>query len=175
MRFIFRTERLLLRPFTLDDAAEVARLCNDRAVTDGTLSLPYPYPIAAARGWIAAQAENLDLERSIELAVTDGQTGALYGCVSLALHGQNAELGYWIGQAYWDRGYATESAARMLQWAFAEKGLHRVYARHFASNPASGRVMQKLGMACEGVMREHIFKNNAYQDVVFYGILNKKS
>lgn len=66
---------------------------------------------------------------------------------------------------------------RMYEFAitdktFTEKNYHRVYARHFASNPASGKIMQKCGMSYEGTLKDHIYKNDSYEDLVYYGILN---
>ena len=167
------TERLRLRPFQMADAPEVARLCNNYNLSKGTLSLPYPYPVAAARGWIAAQPENFDLERCFEFAITDRGSGALYGCVSLTNHSahRNGELGYWVGEEYWGRGIATEAAGALTRWAFETRGYHRIYARHFASNPASGRVMEKIGMTCEGTQKQHLMKNGIFEDVVLYGLL----
>ncbi len=167
------TEDLLLRSFVPDDAGDVARLCNDPALCDGTLSLPYPYPVSLARNWIASQRENRDLELAYEFAVTDRISGALYGCISLSNHAAhgNGEIGYWIGKDFWGRGIATQAGKALLHWAFAEKGFHRIYGRHFSSNPASGRVLQKLGMTYEGTQREHLLRNGTYRDVLLYGIL----
>ncbi len=72
----------------------------------------------------------------------------LYGAIALTNNQRfnNGEIAYWIGEGYWGNGYATEAAQAILQFAFAEKQYHKVFARYFKSNPASGRMMQKLGM-----------------------------
>jgi RimJ/RimL family protein N-acetyltransferase len=85
-----------------------------------------------------------------------------------------AELGYWIGVRYWNKGYCTEAAQAVIDYAFAERGLNRVHARHFASNPASGRVMAKLGMTREGLLRQHVIKDDRYEDLVCYGLLRSE-
>ena len=59
---------------------------------------------------------------------------------------RRAELGYWIGVPWWNRGYATEAGRALLDFGFGTLGLHRIMAHHMMRNPASGRVMQKLGM-----------------------------
>lgn len=82
------------------------------------------------------------------------------------------EVAYWIGEPYWGRGYATEAAKAILQFAFEEKKLHKVFARYFSTNIASGRVMKKIGMEQEGILKEHIIKEGKYEDLVYYGILN---
>ena len=83
----------------------------------------------------------------------------------------HAELGYWIGKESWRNGYATEAAKALLEYGFNKHGLHRIFARHLKKNPASGKVMQKLGMQQEGLFRDHSFKEDKYEDVVFNGIL----
>lgn len=60
----------------------------------------------------------------------------------------------------------------VIEFAFTEKKYHKVYARHFASNPASGRIMQKCGMTYEGTLKDQIHKINSYEDLVYYGIVN---
>jgi RimJ/RimL family protein N-acetyltransferase len=82
-----------------------------------------------------------------------------------------AELGYWIGKPFWGRGYATEAARALVQYGFDTLGLHRIYARHLTRNPASGRVLHKIGMTHEGYRRKHEKKWGIYEDDKLYGIL----
>ena len=161
-----QTERLLLRSFTQEDAARVAEICNDENIWRGTLNLPHPYPQKCAEEWIARHEEQLENETQFVFAVTEKDGGVLCGCVSVSHDGENhnGELGYWIAHKKWGRGYAAEAARAALDFCFREKRYHRVYARHYASNPASGRVMQKLGMRREGVQKEHILKDGRYED-----------
>ncbi len=170
------TERLVLRPFTLKDAAAVQRLAGDWAVADTTLSIPHPYPDGAAERWIAGHAERFASREIMALAVALREGGALTGCVSLRLHDEHgrAELGYWMGVAYWNRGYCSEAARALVAYGFEQMGLHRIYAHHLTRNPASGRVMQKAGMVYEGTLRQHIRKNERYEDVASYGILRSE-
>ena len=169
--------RLLLRPVTQDDAPEVARLCNNERLNRRVLHLPYPYTEADARAWIGLHAERIAAGRAYEFAVTDRESGALYGCAGLIgcdADNRRAEAGYWFGEPYWGRGYATEALGALLAFAFTTLKLHRVTAKHFGSNPASGRVMEKNGMRLEGTLREHILKNGVFEDAVCYGILKSE-
>ncbi len=168
------TDRLTLRPFTLDDADDVTEMCATGTI-QRTAPLPYPYTKENAVLWISAHEENRRSRISYDFAVTDRESGKLYGAISLMMRVRNsptAELGYWIGEKYWNRGYATEAARAMIEYAFSELMLHRVFARHYGSNIASGRVMQKAGMKQEGVMRDHLFVNGRYEDSVIYGIVS---
>lgn len=171
-----KTERLLLRRFTGTDAPEVSRLCDNYNLYKSTLNLPHPYPLESALEWIATHEDSFAAEQMYEFAITDKENGRLYGAVGLS-HQQvhrHGEIGYWIGEEYWGQGYATEAAKAVLYFAFREKDIHKVYARFFASNPASGKVMEKIGMTHEGTQKEHILKEGRYEDLLLYGILNPK-
>ena len=101
----------------------------------------------------------------------DSYYAGLIGCDA---DNRRAEAGYWLGEPYWGRGYATEALGALLAFAFTTLELNRVGARHFGSNPASGRVMEKCGMRREGVLREYILKNGAFEDAVCCGILKSE-
>lgn len=168
-----QTGRLVLRPFEAMDAPEVQRLAGDRAIAASTLTVPHPYPDGAAESWIATHQDHWTKRKVLTLAVTTRDGGALVGAVGLALtmSDRRAELGYWIGVPHWNRGYATEAARAVLDFGFGTLGLHRIMARHMARNPASGRVMQKLGMQQEGVLRHHTLKWGEFEDLVVYAKL----
>jgi ribosomal-protein-alanine N-acetyltransferase len=170
---ILETERLLLRPFTKADADDVQRLAGDRAIAATTLSIPHPYEDGMAEAWIAGQREVIERGESTPFAIERKCDGALIGSINLMdiQAGHQAEFGYWVGVPYWNRGYCTEAAEAMLDFAFAKLGLVRVHARHLSRNPASGRVMQKLGMHHEGTRRHHVRKWDVLEDVELYGIL----
>lgn len=169
-RPVLRTERLTLRPFTLDDAPAVQELASAYEIALNTLSIPHPYPEGAAVEWIAKHEEDFAEERIIHFAVDNGER--VVGTVGLILKGDAiAELGYWIGVPFWSRGYTTEAAEAVLRWGFEEKKLRRIYAAYVTRNPASGRVMEKLGMKYEGTLRQHLVKWGEYCDLTFYGML----
>lgn len=171
-----QSERLRLRAFTPDDAPEVERLAGEREVAAGTLTMPHPYPAGAAAIWIATHAGGVEREDGLTLAVERLVDGALLGAISLRIEREHerAELGYWIGRPHWGRGYATEAAAAIVGYAFEQLGLNRVYAYHFSTNPASGRVLQKIGMRHEGVRRQHHRKWGELVDNDAYGILRSE-
>ena len=86
----------------------------------------------------------------------------------------HAELGYWIGVPYWGAGYATEGARAVMQFGFETLSLNRIFASHFSRNPASGRVLQKIGMRYEGTLRRHLKKWDEYIDLECYGVLRSE-
>lgn len=152
----------------------VERLAGLKQVADTTMNIPHPYPTGAAAGWIATHAEAWARGERLTLAVCEaGSPNELIGAASLAItpaH-SSAEVGYWIAPALWGNGYATETTKALIAFAFSELHLHRIQARHFTRNPASGRVMQKSGMKLEGTLRAIFKRDGRYEDVAVYSIL----
>jgi RimJ/RimL family protein N-acetyltransferase len=166
------TARLRLRPYAAADVPELIPLIGAREVAATTGRIPHPYTEQDARQFIAA-AQGDD---EIRLAVTLRSDGCMIGGIGLRLFlpHQNAELGYWLGVPYWKKGYATEAAREMLHYGFENLRLHRIFATHFTHNPASGRILAKLGMRHEGCQRQHIHKWDRFVDLELYGILRQE-
>jgi RimJ/RimL family protein N-acetyltransferase len=166
---ILATERLILRPPELADAPAVQRLAGAREVALNTLHIPHPYPDGAAEAWIGRNPN----ENELRFAITPRDSGELAGVIGLIVNRDHlrAEIGYWIGVPYWGRGYAAEAGRAVVRYAFGELGLNRVYAEVFSRNPASARVLQKIGMRHEGTHRAHIVKWGEAVDVEMYGVL----
>lgn len=167
------TERLLLRALELNDAPAVQGLAGDRDIASTTMSIPYPCEDGMAEIWIAGHLERRDRDEAVSYAIVEKSSGALIGTVGLAIRPEHerAELGYWLGKPYWGRGYATEASQAVLRHGFETLGLNRVYANYFIRNPASGRVLEKLGMRYEGLARQHVKKWGVLEDLVTYGML----
>jgi RimJ/RimL family protein N-acetyltransferase len=169
-----QTERLYLRPFALADAAEVQRLAGEWVVAFTTTNIPHPYEDGMAEAWIGTHRSLFAQGRGLTLAVERREDGRLVGAIGLTdivQQHDRAEMGYWIGHPYWGNGYATEAARAILDYGFTELKLNRIFARHLVRNPASGRVMEKIGMTYEGCLRQHVKKWGVYEDVAFYGVL----
>ena len=167
------SERLTLRPFIPDDAFDIERLAGMREIADTTLTIPHPYPHGAAAEWILTHTPAWDNGSAATFAIVETGGGRLVGVASLMINRvhRRAELGYWIALDRWNQGYATESNQRLIDFGFEVLGLHRIEARHFLRNPASGRVMLKLGMQQEGVERDWAMKGDQYESLAVYSIL----
>lgn len=168
------TERLVIRPFCDTDANAVQSLLQSREIAANTASIEHPYPEGAAALWIATHAGCWARGESAVFAMVERhQREQVRGAIGLEIHArdENAELGYWVGEPWWGRGYATEAAEAVLQFGFSVLGLRKIYAHHHAKNPASGRVMQKVGMEQEGYMKCHVKKWGRFEDVIYYGKL----
>jgi RimJ/RimL family protein N-acetyltransferase len=170
---ILETERLTLRPFIADDAFDVERLAGMREIADTTLNIPHPYPHGGAAQWIRLHGPAWSEGTSATFAIVGKKTGALVGAISLMIKREHrrAELGYWIALDCWNHGYATEASQQIIDFGFGVLGLHRIEARHFLRNPASGRVMEKLGMQPEGVERDAAIKWNRFEALAVYSLL----
>jgi len=170
-----QTERLLLRPFALADAPDVQRLAGERAIADTTLNIPHPYENGMAEEWIGTHQAKFDAGELANFAVVLRATGELVGAIGLAIKREHdrAELGYWIGRPYWTQGYCTEAARALLAYGFTALNLHRIHATYLSRNPASGRVMEKIGMTREGFLRQHAKKWGTHEDLVAFAILRE--
>ena len=173
MRPTLQAERLILRPFTAADTDAIVQLVGDREIAANTLSIPHPYDRSVAEKWLATHDDAYTRGESVVFAVTGREAGDLLGCVGLVIarDHRRAELGYWVGMPFWGRGYCTEAAQAVTRYAFDTLGLYRVFAHHLTRNPASGRVMQKLGMRHEGTLRGHVLKWGVHEDLELYGLL----
>lgn len=170
------TERLILRPFTMDDASEVQSLASDRDIASTTSEGEIPQP-GMAEQWIKIRRERFDRGESVDFAIVHRERGFLIGAIGLGTEykqDDSMQLGFWVGKPYWNQGYCTEASHAVLNYGFKVLGLHRIYSRHFARNPASGRVLQKIGMKHEGTLREAFKKWGKFEDLEYYGILRSE-
>lgn len=147
------TERLILRPLEARDRARLIKLANNWKVAKNLSKMPYPYTEAAADWWLGQQAQLWASGKSVALAVTI--EGEMIGGIGVGVRedrdDEEWELGYWLGEPYWNRGYASEAATALRDHAFSVLKLERVVAGHYAENHASGRILSKLGFryTCE--------------------------
>jgi ribosomal-protein-alanine N-acetyltransferase len=147
VRIVIPTDDLILRPFSQGDASIVARLAGDDRVSRTTLNIPHLYSIEMARTWIGVHPKRWSDRDGAVFAIAPKATNEVVGTVSLvSITGTETELGYWIGYESWNKGYCSEAAHALVQYAFDHMGITRVFAEHLSSNPASERVMTNIGM-----------------------------
>jgi RimJ/RimL family protein N-acetyltransferase len=138
-----RTKRLLLRDLTLRDVRRIAMLASDWDVARMTGRIPHPYSEELARQWISDLFEG----EFVQGIVSQGELVGLCGYMP---DGNSAEIGYWVGKPWWGRGFATEAAGALIDYCFNEVGFERITCGHFVDNPASARVIAKLGFRFTG-------------------------
>lgn len=161
-----RTQRLLLRPIWAEDWQDILSGISDEGVVRNLARAPWPYSAQDARDF-AGRAHDARLPSF--LAILPSPNGQMVvGCAGLALDGDNVELGYWIARQYWGRGFATEAARGVMEIARLI-GHRQLIAGHFTDNPASGRVLRKLGFQPTGqVIERHSCGRDEMADMVEY-------
>lgn len=138
------TERLTLRPYEQRDRARLVELANNWRVAKNLSLMPFPYTEQVADEWLAKQPGFWDSRSSYPLVIAlDGEQIGGIG-LDVRAHGQ-WELGYWLGEPYWNRGYASEASQALTDFAFEKLHVERLVAGHYADNHPSGRVLTKLG------------------------------
>ena len=144
-----RTERLLLRPGWAEDAPDLAAAIADEMIVRNLATAPWPYDLRDAEAFLA-QARDPALPSFLIFERTDGAPNLVGSCGLGRRPSGAVELGYWIGRSYWGRGYATEAATALIDIA-RTLGFTRLEGSHFLDNPASGRVLEKLGFEPLGI------------------------
>jgi 8-oxo-dGTP diphosphatase len=143
------TERLTLRPYRDEDAAEYHRLINDWEVARNLAAVPFPYSRELADDWIRSVGKSLADGRAYHLVISgsEGEHETIVGGIGLEIEraGHTGRLGYWVGRRYWGHGVASEAAGRLARWALANLDLVRVVACVAADNPRSIAVLRRIG------------------------------
>jgi RimJ/RimL family protein N-acetyltransferase len=148
-----RTKRLTLRPGWPEDAPALAQAIGHEAVAAMLARVPWPYGVADAEAFLALPRAAHDPNFLIE-AMEDGAP-QLVGGIELMRSGDVHELGYWLTPGAWGRGYATEAGRAVLHIARHGLGLRKVVSSHALDNPASGKVLRKLGFREVGRAARH--------------------
>ena len=144
-----RTEHLLLRPGWAEDAPALAAAIADESIVRNLASAPWPYALRDAEAFLASPRDPV-LPSFLMVERTMGDP-RLVGACGLGRRSSGAvEMGYWIARAHWNRGFATEAGMALLDIAEA-LALPRLEASYFIDNPASGRVLEKLGFLPTGI------------------------
>jgi RimJ/RimL family protein N-acetyltransferase len=145
---LIETERLVLRAPRLEDAKTIATLLNDRRIAENTVRIPHPYAITDAQRFIGGA--NAGSGETVFLITRRDAT--VLGACGVAERAEEApEIGYWLAFAFWGKGYATEAARAVIDYAFDDLHYDVLHAGARVSNPASRRVLEKCGFQWTGV------------------------
>jgi RimJ/RimL family protein N-acetyltransferase len=171
-----QTKRLVLRPWALDDAPVMQRLAGRREIADTMISIPHPYTEQQVREWIAGHDGAFTQGKAIHFAIQLKGAGQLMGATELRAidtEHAHAELSAWIGVEWWGQGYASEAARAVVRYGFEHLNLNRIHACYTVRNPASGRVLEQVGMKREGLLRQCVRKWGVFEDVVLMAIIRQ--
>ena len=167
-----KTEKLVLRPFRIEDAPLVQKYAGDHKIAEMTGTIPHPYSLEMAKEWIPLHKQNWETKRSLTLAMVPVNTSEIVGCVSLifSMNHRRAELGYWVGVPHWGNGYCTDASRAIVQYGFDNLEIDKITSAHMTKNPASGKVLQKIGMQKEGLLRKQMVRLGQAEDLVVFGL-----
>jgi len=170
------TQRLTLGEIFAVDIPTIEKYAGNPNVAKHLLNLPHPYYEKDAIFWINMAHQGWADGSKCIFGIRLKDTQEFIGGVGLHVDARfnRAELGYWIGEPFWGKGYMSEAVGAVIQYGFEEVELNKVHAIHLLNNPASGKVMQKNGMVKEGEMKEHVKTQNGYQDIAQYGLTRKE-
>ena len=159
---------ILVRDMRLADAPAIARHADDPGVAAHMRDrFPQPY-VEADAVWFINDVSRGPTEYAFTIEI-DGEAAGVIGLMpGQDVYRYSAEIGYWIGRAFWGRGIMTKVVAAFVPWVRTEYLFVRIFAGVFSSNPASARVLEKCGFEREAVHRRHVFKNGKWCDEWVY-------
>lgn len=163
-----------LRSFRYGDERSMQIYANNAAIWNNLLnSFPHPFTVNDAITWISMNKNELN---PVELAITiDDQVVGGIGITQQAdVYRFNAELGYWLGEPFWNKGIMTEAVQAMVNYAFDNFKLVRIYARVFEFNVASMHVLEKAGFQKEAITKKAVYKNQTLYDEHLFALLNPR-
>ncbi|WP_010257021.1 GNAT family N-acetyltransferase [Myroides injenensis] len=174
--YTLQTERLTLNLPQANDIPRLIEIMKNPVYSENTSNIPFPYTRENGEFWVNLAVEGLQHGKQYIFAIRLKDNPMIIGGIGLGIDQTNnrAEMGYWLDDQYWDKGIITEAAKALIQFGFDTLKLHKIFATHFTHNSASGRVMQKIGMKQEAILKEHLFKNGNYLDLISYAIINNK-
>jgi len=165
------SERILLRPISIDDADDMYEYTSDE---ETTRFIYEPHTdLEQTKSFIA----NYFVKEPIgKYAIVLKESNKMIGTIEFRIHEWNksGELGFTLNRRYWGNGYMTEAGKLILKLAFDDLGLERVYAAHEVKNSASGKVLSRLGMEFEGILRKSEMIKGALVDSAYYSILKNE-
>ncbi len=159
-----------IRKWQFDDAKSLSELLNNKKILDNLRDgLPFPYTEADARDYINAM---LNANNNSVFAFAIEFDGEVVGSIGVFrkenIHFKTAEMGYYLGEKFWNKGIATAAVRQVCDFVFENSDIIRIYAEPFARNVASCRVLEKAGFVCEGTLRSNAVKNGIVEDMKMY-------
>jgi RimJ/RimL family protein N-acetyltransferase len=168
-------DRSEVRSWRASDLESLVRHANNRNVWINLRDrFPHPYTYADGRRFIR-EARKLTPETFFAIAVDGDAVGGIGFVLQGDVERVSAEVGYWLGEAFWGRGIVTEALVAVTRYAIERHQLTRLFAVPFAYNTASCRVLEKAGYALEGTLRRSAIKDGAIVDQFQYAFIAKAS
>lgn len=164
-----------IRRWKIEDKSDLAKALNNKNILNNLRDgVPYPYTENDAEDFISAML-SADPDKTFAFAITleDKAVGSIGIFRQENIHYRTAELGYYIGEEYWGRGYMTEAVKQACGFVFENTDIIRIYAEPFAYNTGSCRVLEKAGFVYEGTLRSNAYKNGNVVDMKMYALVKQ--
>lgn len=171
---VLETERLTLRKCEERDINEFFRLASNPNVTTWITWETHKF-MEETSAFVKLLTDAYEKGTCMTWAMCDKETDKFMGLISFTnIKEKNfsGELGYWIGEEYWNKGYTTEAMKKIIDYSFTTIGLHRITAAHCVENLSSARVMIKAGMSFEGIGKGEAYLHGKFYDIAHYAIVN---
>ena len=168
-----QTPRLTLRRVTMHDAKDVFAYSCDPEVARHVLWSAQK-SVGEAREYCRYLMRRYRQNEPSSWGIVLNETQTLVGTIGYMAYSEDnasVEVGYSLARRLWNAGYMTEALARVIDYTFDAMDINRIEAQHELDNPASGRVMEKVGMRREGVLRQRLYNKGKYVDVALYAML----
>jgi len=169
---MIEAQPLIMRPWRAADLKALVHHANNRKIWLNVRDrFPHPYTAADARAWIEIRAADAGNPYNFAIEFEGDAIGGIGMEFFTDVHRLTAEIGYWLGEPFWGRGFATIALRAVTGYAFATFDLRRIQATVYEWNPASMRVLEKAGFQLEGRLRNYVVKEGRVGDVLMYAKL----
>ena len=168
--------RCEIREWRMEDKKNLAALLNNKKILDNLRDgLPYPYTEKDAESYITAMLLS-DKTKTFAFAITadDIVVGSIGVFRMDNIHSRTAEMGYYVGEEYWDKGIGTSAVRMVCEYIFTHTDIIRIFAEPFAYNTASCRVLEKAGFQFEGTLHSNAVKNGKVLDMKMYALVKNE-
>ena len=163
-----------LREWRLSDAASLAENANNINIWNNLRdALPHPYSEEDGEEYIQKAISQPKPATLLAIVVDEKAVGSIGITLHTDVERITAELGYFIGERYWNRGIMTEAVKQMVAYSFANFPLQKIYATPFDFNVASHKVLQKAGFGREAILKQAAIKNGKIIDLHYYSLIKK--
>jgi len=168
-------EGIVLRPWTINDASQLALIADNRKIADNVRDgFPFPYSTKDAQDWLNIILPENNPPRFFAITI-DKQLAGSIGIVSkTGIYRKNFEIGFFLSENFWGKGIATKAIKAATSYIFSNFDIVRVYAEVFSDNAGSRRALEKAGFRLEATLKKSIIKNDIIKDICIYSVLREE-
>jgi len=162
-----------LRKWRNSDADSVAKYANNANIANNLRNIfPYPYTIEDAKWYVNSCVSNDEIRQCIRAIVVDGEAVGTIGVfIKNDVYCKSGEIGYWLGEPFWNRGIISEAIKQISDLVFQKYNVVRIFAQPYAGNIGSRKVLEKAGFELEGVLKKSVYKNGVIFDSCIYSLI----